>query len=1083
MCLFAFRRGLTLVVLITATLLVGNGIAQTTSSFDGTVKDQQGLAVAGAQVRVSSAATGSDRQVVTDDRGNYRITGLTAGTYTLRVSKSGFATQEAKDIELTVNVVLSYNLVLSVGANVEVVNVTGTPVLDETTTSSTGATITPQQIEQMPLNGRNYLDLLQLVPGVALNRQVDPSLDAAVPILGERGGNALFLIDGMPNSDEVNGGAASQFDQDSILEFQVLTAGYKAEFGHAAGGAINVVTKGGTNELHGGASFFHRNYKLDSPNIPDQTSPPFLLRWDSSAQIGGPVVKDKMFFFASAERVRETRELNFQFPPGVPPFLETQEQMLDRHSQTYDTRLRAKLDERLGHHHFGEQMNLTNTHITDFLPLQLSTNLPSTRTNTDERHLMLGGNDTATLGDQSNPFLLTWYAQYRGEPSVIKPAHPEVGPQLTADNLFSSVNTGGLFGDLGFVSVGPGFTPLDLKQKYASFGSNIAKQFGKHNWKFGWDFERTIVDGNEAKNLVEQLFATVAAQQQFGFQQSGTYVLDAQSNDDPNALRIRLRNNYNGLFVQDDWKLANTLTLNLGMRWDYDSEFPNKANFSPRAGLAWLVNPKTVVRGSFGVFYDHFRLGIGRDVPGFGGANITRTRYFSFPQLFYGNPSILTGFFASIFSTPCVSSNQTDAQIAAAGATCPFPGPTGQTLPIYGIDHLSSVVAPGHAPVPPNTPVNASNVQTLTGLTPQQFAAAASVAVGQPSNFFSYDPFGNLTTLALAVPGLSTPITVDPNFGTPYNRTYYVGVQRQLSSDTALTIDYYHRDFRNILGIRDTNLAFEARLPGNTLELQPGTGNTLIQGFGPTYRGTFDGITIGVSKHMSKRFTLSANYSWTHDIDNALSASFISNFQTGAGLHFATNVLGPTDSFVGIVPLVDDTVDGKTNANGPFITGDGIPEDGGNPVPKAGTFYDGPDLDKGPSDLAHEHTFNVNGVVELPRKFQFTGIFRAQSGFHYSQLFINGDDVDGDGLFNGIDWTKGRNRFMAPAFANQDVRVAKRFDFADRYKLRLYFEMFNLFNRGNPAAVQQLPQQPVPVGRITQRLPGREGQVGVHFEF
>jgi outer membrane receptor for ferrienterochelin and colicin len=153
---------------------------------------------------------------------------------------------------------------LKVGSKIETIEVSGDAPLLESITSATDVTIRPEQIEQMPINGRNYLDLLQLVPGVAISRQQDPSLDNASPILGERGGNAIFLIDGMPNRDEVNGGAAAQFNQDSILEFQVITGGYQAEFGHGSGGVINVVSKSGTNDWHAGASFFHRNYKLDS---------------------------------------------------------------------------------------------------------------------------------------------------------------------------------------------------------------------------------------------------------------------------------------------------------------------------------------------------------------------------------------------------------------------------------------------------------------------------------------------------------------------------------------------------------------------------------------------------------------------------------------------------------------------------------------------------------------------------------------------------------------------------------------------------------------------------------------------------
>src|SRR5207249_8022828 len=123
------------------------------------------------------------------------------------------------------------------------------------------ATIAPNEIEQMPINGRNYLDLLQLVPGVAINRQQDPTVDGATPILGERGGNAVFFIDGMPNGDELNGGAAAQFNQESILEFQVLTGGYKAEFGRGSGGGGYVVGKRGRNNLHDGGSVVHWRQK------------------------------------------------------------------------------------------------------------------------------------------------------------------------------------------------------------------------------------------------------------------------------------------------------------------------------------------------------------------------------------------------------------------------------------------------------------------------------------------------------------------------------------------------------------------------------------------------------------------------------------------------------------------------------------------------------------------------------------------------------------------------------------------------------------------------------------------------------
>jgi outer membrane receptor protein involved in Fe transport len=232
------------------------------------------------------------------------------------------------------------------------------------------------------------------------------------------------------------------------------------------------------------------------------------------------------------------------------------------------------------------------------------------------------------------------YAQYRGEPSEVSPAHPEADTASTLANLFSRLNTGGLFGDQPQVQFGAGHTALILHQKYVSVGANLAKQAGRHGWKFGWDFQRTHVDGTEANNLFNQLFATTADLQTFGPVNSGVYFLNARGGLTPQDNVIALRNNYNGAFVQDDWKLLKNVTLNLGLRWDYDNRFPNKTNFSPRLGFAWSVTPKTVLRASWGLFYDHFRLGLARDIPGFGGANLVTQTFLSFPRLFYGDPSL-----------------------------------------------------------------------------------------------------------------------------------------------------------------------------------------------------------------------------------------------------------------------------------------------------------------------------------------------------------------------------------------------------------------------------------------------------------
>ncbi|HEX2271155.1 MAG TPA: carboxypeptidase regulatory-like domain-containing protein, partial [Pyrinomonadaceae bacterium] len=215
----------------------------TTSTIEGTVNDAQKSVVAGAQVVIKNPSLGIERTVNTDAEGFFRVTALPAGIYSIAVSASGFAPRSFENIEVTLNRTVRFDVDLEVGAVQEQVDVSAAVQLIDSTSSASGATVTPQQIRELPVNGRNYLDLLQLVPGVAINRQ--SAGDNANPVLGERSGNNNFFIDGQPNKDTVNGGPAAQFNQETIAEFQVQTTGYRAEFGQASGAIVNVITKTG----------------------------------------------------------------------------------------------------------------------------------------------------------------------------------------------------------------------------------------------------------------------------------------------------------------------------------------------------------------------------------------------------------------------------------------------------------------------------------------------------------------------------------------------------------------------------------------------------------------------------------------------------------------------------------------------------------------------------------------------------------------------------------------------------------------------------------------------------------------------
>jgi hypothetical protein len=362
--------------------------------------------------------------------------------------------------------------------------------------------------------------------------------------------------------------------------------------------------------------------------------------------------------------------------------------------------------------------------------------------------------------------------------------------------------------------------------------------------------------------------------------------------------------------------------------------------------------------------------------------------------------------------------------------------------------------------------VNIGNIQQVSGLSPTDYLTAADAAIGAPPGFWIWGPFGTLS-FNIFQPG-NFPVTVDPSFATPYTRSYNLGVQRQLSNEWVVSADYYHKDIVNILGVRETNLPFAARIDNS------GGGLTQVNGFGPWYAGTYNAGILSFEKRFSKRYSLGGSYAYVSENDDALNSN-LGTAAIGGGNGF------PTDSFRGIVPTVTDpgtsTCPSKTNTSGSFFACNG------NFVPKAGIFYNGATLDNGPSDFALRHTFEAHGLVELPWKIQFSTIFRAQSGFAYTASAKAPLDQDGNGNFNGRDLQTGRNAFTAPPFVNMDLRIARTWTIREHFRVQGLFEFFNMFNNGNPAAIQNQQSTGNLFGTISQRLPGREGQVGLKFEF
>lgn len=300
-----------LLALFALTLLaVAPAFAQgTTGAIEGKVTDDQGLALPGANVTATRPSTGFTRSTVTDAGGVFRLPGLLVGAYTVKVELAGFG---ASTLSVIVNVAATTTpeVRMRVAGQAEQVTVMAeTPIIDSTD-SGVGEIITSAQIENLPLNGRQFGNLAALAPGVSLGFHTDPtkSTQFAPQVGGGGGRNINYLIDGGDNNDDTVGGMVQNFPLDSIGEFNFETSRFRADTGRANGGTIKVVTKSGTNELKGSGFGYFRNDALNSETQTEKnagTGKGEYERWQYGASLGGPIIKDRTHFFASFERISQ----------------------------------------------------------------------------------------------------------------------------------------------------------------------------------------------------------------------------------------------------------------------------------------------------------------------------------------------------------------------------------------------------------------------------------------------------------------------------------------------------------------------------------------------------------------------------------------------------------------------------------------------------------------------------------------------------------------------------------------------------------------------------------------------------------
>jgi len=595
-------------ILLLAAATIPLAMAQQTVNYatiGGQVTDPSGAVVENADVSVRQVETNISAMEKTDKEGRYRFPYLKVGIYQVSVRKAGFQ-EAARPVTLTVGGAFDVPFVLAVGSATTTVDVSGeAPVLEAARTQIAG-TVSQAEVESLPLNGRNYQDLALFVPGVSPTNTASNSLFAessAIPGQGisvgsQRNFSNSFIIDGVSANDDAAGLAGTFVSVDTVEELQVVTSGGQAEFGRALGGYVNLVTKSGGNVLHGSVYGFLKNSRFNSANSLSHTVLP-LTQAQSGASLSGPVARDRTFYFANFE----TRELNqsgfVTIAPGNvaainarllavqypgPPVTTGQFR-----NPVHNQNLLTKLD-----HHFSTKDQFSARyslyHVASLNSRGAGAlSAPTASANLFDTDHALTASNVLTL---SSRVVNETRVQFTNSNLSAPPSDP-VGPAVT----ISGVAT---FGTLSG-------SPTARINRMAEGTDSLSIQEGAHAIRLGVDFlyntdtitfPRTSRGSYTFSSLANFLTGTYG---NAGFAQTFGVTQVHQTN--PNL----------GLFAQDEYKATRSLTLNIGVRYDLEwlqTIATQKGNVSPRAGFAWTPTASrlTVVRGSYGLFYDRIPL-------------------------------------------------------------------------------------------------------------------------------------------------------------------------------------------------------------------------------------------------------------------------------------------------------------------------------------------------------------------------------------------------------------------------------------------------------------------------------------------
>lgn len=618
-----------------------------TSSLNGRVADSKGDVLVKAHVTAVNTALGISRSTITNGSGLYVLPDLPVGEYVLTIENSGFATRRVTGIVLRAGQSATVDAELQVASAGTTVEVNANAADVDVTQSMLQGQITSTTIDSIPLNGRNFLELAYLVPGNRPAPTFDPTKTNTLEVSSAggfgRGGN--ITIDGGDNNDEVVGGTLANFPEDSVQEFQIATGRFTAAVGRSGNSIINVVTKSGTNQYHGSAFLFERNRNLQAlPATFNRSLPtPRFDREQLGGSVGGPFRRDRAWWFTSFEY----RDQNAALQTGMRDFTT---------DEIVNTSAPAPLREALWSSRIDDQLSKRNSlmfrysfnHSTDTAEATPSQTTPAftaaERQNSLNRfNSLVAALNTVLSTTQVNNLSFHFDNFYNDIPPFPQDT-PTTDPQLNLTNelIFPDLADGENFNL-------PQATHLNRYQARDALSWSL----GKHSLELGGEFQHYIAHGEL------NVFGTGTAilVSDFGFADLNG---DGQINDLDIPLAVGLKSsapvvpvpiptivdNYIAGYAQDDWRVRPGLTLNLGLRWDYDTnltgnssahdpcpsltvepskpctwmanvidlkKIPDKSDFGPRVGFVFdpFGKGKTVIRGGYGIYFDRIILEAG----------------------------------------------------------------------------------------------------------------------------------------------------------------------------------------------------------------------------------------------------------------------------------------------------------------------------------------------------------------------------------------------------------------------------------------------------------------------------------------